>query len=71
MPLQIWKYLDSADYLPATNLYLLAKHVHGCLQYDSQTGGQILSRFPVIAKQWTAISYFKNIIIQVNIGPIV
>ena len=67
LSLQIWNYLDSKEYLPAAKLYLLAKHIHGCLQYDTQTGGQVLNRFPVIAKQWAAISHFKNAIIQVSV----
>lgn len=63
---QIWKCLDSLDFISAAKLFLLAKHVHGCLQYDTQTGGQVLNRFPVIAKQWAAISHFKTAIIQVT-----
>ncbi|XP_067932547.1 conserved oligomeric Golgi complex subunit 1-like [Watersipora subatra] len=64
VPGKIWSYLDNAAYLPAAKLYLLSKHVHTCLQYDTQTGGQVLGRFPVIAKQWSAISHFQSAILQ-------
>ncbi|XP_071095427.1 conserved oligomeric Golgi complex subunit 1-like isoform X2 [Haliotis cracherodii] len=64
MPEKIWSSNDSRDYLTATQLYLLARHVNTSLQLNSQRSANILSWFPVLTRQWAAISHFKNTILQ-------
>lgn len=62
---QIWSALDEEDYLTATQHFLLSRHIHTSLQLESQQSGNLLSMFPVLTRQWAAISHFRTTILQV------
>ncbi|XP_076443565.1 conserved oligomeric Golgi complex subunit 1-like isoform X2 [Babylonia areolata] len=64
MPEKIWSSVDSGDYLTGTQLYLLARHINTSLHLDSQRSSKVLSWFPVLTRQWAAISHFKTTILQ-------
>ncbi|KAK3097887.1 hypothetical protein FSP39_014178 [Pinctada imbricata] len=64
MPEKIWSALDTSDYLTAARHYLLSRHVHTSLQLDSQQSPDLLSMFPVLTRQWAAISHFRSTILQ-------
>ncbi|XP_041368193.1 conserved oligomeric Golgi complex subunit 1-like [Gigantopelta aegis] len=64
MPEKMWSSVDKRDYLSATQLYLLARHINTSLTLDSQRLVNILSWFPVLSRQWAAISHFKTTILQ-------
>ncbi|XP_014666328.1 PREDICTED: conserved oligomeric Golgi complex subunit 1-like isoform X2 [Priapulus caudatus] len=66
IPEKIWATVDAADYLRATQLYLLARHIHTGLHLDSTSpqSAHILAHFPVLSRQWSAISQFKPAILQ-------
>ena len=61
----MWSAVDQQDYLLATQSYMLSRHVHTSLQLEAQRSASILSWFPVLSRQWTAISHFKATILQV------
>ena len=58
--------MDSGDYLTGTQLYLLARHINTSLHLDGQRSSKVLSWFPVLTRQWAAISHFKTTILQVT-----
>ncbi|XP_072039024.1 conserved oligomeric Golgi complex subunit 1-like [Amphiura filiformis] len=66
MPEKIWSSIESSQHLKATQLYLLACHIVSSLQLDSSTqqSAQLLAWFPLLSRQWTAISHFKGGILQ-------
>ena len=66
--LQIWTCLDMEDYLSASRLFLLAQHINTNLQLTSQGSQNFLYWFPVLNRQWAAISHFKFTILQVCIS---
>ncbi|XP_064649759.1 conserved oligomeric Golgi complex subunit 1-like [Lineus longissimus] len=63
-PEKVWSAIDTGNYLQATQLYLLARHINTALQLDSQQSAKIHSWFPVLARQWAAISHFRATILQ-------
>jgi hypothetical protein len=63
-PEKVWSAIDTGNYLQATQLYLLARHINTALQLDSQQSAKIHSWFPVLARQWAAISHFRMTILQ-------
>lgn len=63
-PEKIWSSVDCQDYLKATQLYLLARHINTSLHLDSRRSSDVISWFPVLSRQWTAISHFKSTILQ-------
>ncbi|XP_064607958.1 conserved oligomeric Golgi complex subunit 1-like [Liolophura sinensis] len=64
MPEKLWSAADSCDHLTATRLYLLSRHINTSLHLDSHQSSTILSWFPVLSRQWAAISHFKSTILQ-------
>lgn len=64
MPEKIWSALDEEDYLTATRHFLLSRHIHTGLQLESQKSGNLLTMFPVLTRQWAAISHFRSTILQ-------
>ncbi|CAH1796613.1 unnamed protein product [Owenia fusiformis] len=64
MPEKIWSAMDDDQYLCATQLFLLARHINTSLQLDSQQSVRINTWFPVLSRQWAAISQFKTTILQ-------
>jgi hypothetical protein len=64
--LQVWSALDGRDYLTAARLYLISRHINTSLHLDSQHAPNVLSWFPVLTRQWAAISHFKSTILEVR-----
>ncbi|KAH9518338.1 Golgi transport complex subunit 1 [Bulinus truncatus] len=64
IPEKIWSNVDSQEYLKATQLYLLARHINASLHLDSQLSADVVTWFPVLTRQWAAISHFKSTILQ-------
>ena len=62
---QIWSNIEAGQYLQATQLYLLARHVHTGLQLDAQLAAKIQQWFPLLTRQWAAISHFRGTLLQV------
>ncbi|XP_031572017.1 conserved oligomeric Golgi complex subunit 1-like [Actinia tenebrosa] len=65
-PEKIWSALERQQYLKATQLYLLSHHIVSILHLNSGSGAapRVLSSFPILQRQWAAISHFKDSIIQ-------
>ncbi|KAI8578447.1 hypothetical protein K450DRAFT_246858 [Umbelopsis ramanniana AG] len=64
VPEQIWHALENDLYLEASRLFLLAKMVYKNLQIEEDVPFVVINTFPVVQKQWDAISQFKLHIIQ-------
>ncbi|KAI8792747.1 conserved oligomeric Golgi complex subunit 1 [Biomphalaria glabrata] len=64
IPEKIWSNVDSQEYLKATQLYLLARHINASLHLDTQLSADVATWFPVLTRQWAAISHFKSTILQ-------
>ncbi|KAI8333819.1 hypothetical protein BC941DRAFT_433067 [Chlamydoabsidia padenii] len=67
VPEQIWHALEGHHYLQAGCLYTLAQKVHDYLETDDSFMVDIDVAFPVIQRQWDAISFFRPQIIQKSI----
>lgn len=52
------------QYLLATRLYLLAKHIYNSIQLDPNSAA-VVGHFPLLARQWASICHFKAAILQV------
>jgi hypothetical protein len=65
VPEQIWHALENHRYLHASRLYILAKKVHEYLDQEKERSTiDIEVAFPVIQRQWDAVSAFEPQIIQ-------
>ncbi|WAR00774.1 COG1-like protein, partial [Mya arenaria] len=64
IPEKVWTFLDGQDFLSASRLYLLAQHINTSLHLHSQGTPNFLYWFPVLNRQWAAISHFKFTILQ-------
>ncbi|ORX51260.1 hypothetical protein DM01DRAFT_1087379 [Hesseltinella vesiculosa] len=64
VPKQIWHALESHQYLLAGSLYTLAEQVHAFLESEDAFAIDVDIAFPVIQRQWDAISFFRSQIIQ-------
>ncbi|KAL7329075.1 hypothetical protein PS15p_207240 [Mucor circinelloides] len=65
VPEQIWHALENHRYLHASRLYVLAKQVHEYLDQEKEKSTiDIEVAFPVIQRQWDAVSAFGPQIIQ-------
>jgi len=64
IPEKIWSSVESQEYLTATQLYLLARHINTSLHLDPRRSSDVSSWFPVLTRQWAAISHFKTTILQ-------
>ncbi|KAK2150545.1 hypothetical protein LSH36_401g03021 [Paralvinella palmiformis] len=64
MPEKIWSAIDVGQYLQATQLFLLARHAYNSLQLGSHHATKVHSWFPVLGRQWAAISHFRGTILQ-------
>ncbi|XP_077285112.1 conserved oligomeric Golgi complex subunit 1 isoform X2 [Arctopsyche grandis] len=67
IPEQIWSNVDVEDFLTATQLFLLARHIYTGLQLE--TGGQnanknISALMPVVHRQWNSLSNFNECLIK-------
>lgn len=65
VPEQIWHALENHRYLHASRLYTLAERVYEYIEEEKQRSIiDIELAFPVIQRQWDAVSAFKPQIIQ-------
>ncbi|CAI2165489.1 7688_t:CDS:10 [Funneliformis geosporum] len=65
VPEQIWRSLESHKYLNASRLYLIAKLVYKNLQaHNDNSPFNVSVTFPVVQRQWDAVSHFKSQILQ-------
>ncbi|XP_033096428.1 conserved oligomeric Golgi complex subunit 1-like [Anneissia japonica] len=66
MPEKIWGAIENRQHLRGTQLYLLACHIMSSLQLDgvNQQSTQLLTWFPILSRQWAAVSHFKASILQ-------
>ncbi|KAG1687279.1 Conserved oligomeric Golgi complex subunit 1 [Nymphon striatum] len=64
IPKEMWSYIDQNDYLAATKLYLFARHIHSTLLLLPNHGLSIQKNFPVVSRQWAAISHFRPSLLE-------
>ncbi|XP_068741346.1 conserved oligomeric Golgi complex subunit 1-like isoform X2 [Montipora capricornis] len=65
-PEKVWSALEKKQYLKAARLYLFSHHIVSILHIDTgdSSAPKLLSSFPILPKQWAAISHFKDSILQ-------
>lgn len=66
-PEKMWSAVDSHEYLTAAKLYLFARHIHTGLTVTDvllQLKREKNQSFPVIGRQWAAISHFHEAILS-------
>ncbi|KAF6732784.1 Conserved oligomeric Golgi complex subunit 1 [Oryzias melastigma] len=66
IPERIWSAMEAAQYLQATQLYLLCSHLHGLLRLDSASAGRfspVLARFPILVRQVATTGHFRSTIL--------
>ncbi|XP_033896321.2 conserved oligomeric Golgi complex subunit 1-like isoform X2 [Acipenser ruthenus] len=65
IPERIWSSMELAQYLRATQLYLLCCHLHSLLQLESSGAhySPVLSRFPILVRQVAAAGHFRSTIL--------
>ncbi|XP_042227965.1 conserved oligomeric Golgi complex subunit 1-like isoform X2 [Homarus americanus] len=63
VPEALWGLTEHCQFLPATQLLLLAHHTHTSLQL-SPSPVKVASWFPVIERQWASITQFRNTIVR-------
>ncbi|KAF9914140.1 Golgi transport complex subunit 1 [Lobosporangium transversale] len=67
VPEQIWRNIENSNYLTASRLYLISKAIYGNLSAridDDHESVKIMETFPVVGRQWDAVSHFKVQILQ-------
>lgn len=65
-PEKVWNALEHHEYLKAAQLYLLAQNIVSSLHIDTGTSApsKLLASFPILPRQWSSISHFKDSILQ-------
>ncbi|XP_014895523.1 conserved oligomeric Golgi complex subunit 1 isoform X1 [Poecilia latipinna] len=66
IPERIWSAMEAAQYLQATQLYLLCCHLHSLLQLEAAPGGlysPVLARFPILVRQVATTGHFRSTIL--------
>ncbi|MGH0117852.1 UNVERIFIED_CONTAM: hypothetical protein FKN15_003883 [Acipenser sinensis] len=65
IPERIWSSMELAQYLRATQLYLLCCHLHSLLQLESSGAhySPVLSHFPILVRQVAAAGHFRSTIL--------
>ncbi|KAK8735318.1 hypothetical protein OTU49_005615 [Cherax quadricarinatus] len=63
VPEALWGLTEHSQYLPATQLLLLAHHTHTALQL-SPKAAKVFSWFPIIERQWASITHFRSTIVR-------
>ncbi|CAB4013243.1 Conserved oligomeric Golgi complex subunit 1, partial [Paramuricea clavata] len=65
-PEKVWNALEHHEYLKAAQLYLLAQNIVSSLHIDtgSNAPSKLLTSFPILPRQWSSISHFKDSILQ-------
>ncbi|KAF9966071.1 Golgi transport complex subunit 1 [Mortierella alpina] len=68
VPEQIWRNIESNSYLTASRLYLISKAIYknlnAGLEDDEHQSVRVMETFPVVGRQWDAVSHFKAQILQ-------
>ncbi|KAF9582250.1 Golgi transport complex subunit 1, partial [Lunasporangiospora selenospora] len=68
VPEQIWRNIESNNYLTAGRLFLISKAIYQNLKTNAEDGGDnsvdVMETFPVVGRQWDAVSHFKAQILQ-------
>ncbi|GFG34353.1 hypothetical protein Cfor_08794, partial [Coptotermes formosanus] len=69
IPEQIWSAVEKEDYILGAQLFLFARHINTGLQLhagvdDVLNASKVMMWFPVIARQWGAISPFQDVILS-------
>lgn len=71
-PEHLWRLIEREKYFHATWLFMLARVVHRALSHDDEQdedgwlnqGINVMEQFPLIQRQWEAISHFRSQIIH-------
>lgn len=63
VPEVLWSLTESAQYLPAARLLLLAQYTHTALQLQPPKA-KVMTWFPVIERQWSSIAQFRATIVK-------
>ncbi|XP_069696321.1 conserved oligomeric Golgi complex subunit 1 isoform X2 [Periplaneta americana] len=68
IPEQIWSAVEKEDYILGAQLFLFARHINTGLQLHAGVdeilnSSKVLLWFPVITRQWSAISHFRDAIL--------
>ncbi|PSN54283.1 hypothetical protein C0J52_06981 [Blattella germanica] len=68
IPEQIWSAVEKEDYILGAQLFLFARHINTGLQLhagvdDAISSNKVMLWFPVISRQWSAISHFRDAIL--------
>ncbi|KAF9277130.1 Golgi transport complex subunit 1 [Mortierella alpina] len=68
VPEQIWRNIESNSYLTASRLYLISKAIYknlnAGLEDEEHQSVRVMETFPVVGRQWDAVSHFKAQILQ-------
>ncbi|KAF9941967.1 Golgi transport complex subunit 1 [Mortierella alpina] len=68
VPEQIWRNIESNNYLTASRLYLISKAIYknlnSGLEDEEHQSVRVMETFPVVGRQWDAVSHFKAQILQ-------
>ncbi|KAF9099503.1 Golgi transport complex subunit 1 [Mortierella sp. AD031] len=68
VPEQIWRNMENHNYLTASRLYLISKAIYKNLNADAEDSHhqsvKVMETFPVVGRQWDAVSHFKAQILQ-------
>ncbi|KAF9432191.1 Golgi transport complex subunit 1 [Entomortierella beljakovae] len=68
VPEQIWKNMEHSSYLTASRLFLISKAIYKSLNADIDEEDArsvvVTETFPVVGRQWDAVSHFKTQILQ-------
>ncbi|KAF9928415.1 Golgi transport complex subunit 1 [Linnemannia zychae] len=68
VPEQIWRNMENHGYLTASRLYLISKAIYKSLNTDASEDDRqsvkVMETFPVVSRQWDAVSHFKAQILQ-------
>ncbi|KAG0358834.1 Golgi transport complex subunit 1 [Gamsiella multidivaricata] len=70
VPEQIWKNMENNSYLTASRLYLISKAIYKNLNAGMEGNDdegkmvKVMETFPVVGRQWDAVSHFKAQILQ-------
>ncbi|KAK3844626.1 MAG: hypothetical protein J3R72DRAFT_437596 [Linnemannia gamsii] len=68
VPEQIWRNMENHSYLTASRLYLISKAIYKNLNADADEATnqsvKVMETFPVVGRQWDAVSHFKAQILQ-------
>lgn len=71
-PEHLWRLIERKKFFPAAWLFLLARVIHHALIRDDEQdeeswksqGVDVLTEFPLVQRQWEAVSQFRSQIIQ-------